>query len=1110
MESRRIARSNLEPIESRLLLDAAWSPELFAPPSLLSGGVTAASVVCSTDDPYHTFSLPFPALVTVDLVAIDAGVDPALEVLDDSGRLLEANDDISREQHDSRVVLSMLPGRTYYLKTRSTTAAQGQYWLQLTSQPVGEVAPLESSIVSIKCGANGSAKATGTIAAAGETDTFSILAGKTGRMTVDMLAGRRSQIDSCLRVTDASGIEMAANDNAGGTLTAAQLQIDVVKGRRYILQASGTGGTVGAYSLAIATAAPAAPANQPPSAGPDAVAAAEDTPASFNVLTNDSDADGDGLIVTAFDQPAHGSLTHLGAGAFTYNPASDYSGTDGFTYTISDGRGGSTTGTVTITVAPVNDAPSAADDHAQTTSGVAVAIAVLTNDSDPESDLLHVASFSQPSYGTVSQNADGTLSYTPAAGFAGLDSFAYVMADAGGLTSQAVVTVDVAPSQAGPVVFFVAPTGSDSAVGDLSHPFATFERARDAIRALKSTSGLPSEGVTVYVRGGVYQRSTTLELTSLDSGTAGAPITWQAYGDEQVRVVGGVKVAGSAFTTVTSTSSVYGRLDALAKGNVMVANLKSLGITDYGQLQPRAGWGWTANAPMELFYNGAAMDLGRWPNEGFDMTATVPASNQFTTTSTRMSRWTGAQDVWFSGLFGTFWYNSMINGTVNASTRTVTLKQTPAYGVKTAHPYYAFNLLEEIDTPGEYYIDRVNGLLYFWAPSSLSTGDVQLSMMSQELLRLNQTSYISFEGMTFEATRGGLVKIIGGSHNRLDDVVLRNAGTFGATITGTDNGIQNSKIYDVGETGVSLNGGNRPTLTKAGNFVVNSELYRWGRWVRTSKMGIYVEGVGQIISHNEMHDAPHQAIWFYGNEHEITYNEIYRVCSESADAGAIYAGRDWGYRGTEIAYNYIHDLSSPFTPWQVFGVYLDDAVSGMSVHGNVFYKINGYATFNGGGRDNLIYNNLVARSYGGHRTDRRGTEIITNIAGDDCNFLEKLRLASGGNFKTGAWGAAYPELAPIPTSFDLLGTYKNPGGSTFTRNWGYANQAGKWMNEGTWGGTGALGWYANTSGNVENQDPLFVDEASGNLNIKSTSPVLKLAGWQPILFDLIGIQPLVQ
>ncbi len=136
----------------------------------------------------------------------------------------------------------------------------------------------------------------------------------------------------------------------------------------------------------------------------------------INVLANDSDPDGDLLSVAGFTQPAHGTVTQV-SGGLRYTPASGYVGTDSFTYTISDGRGGTATGTVSVTVqAPANQAPVAQNDSAVTQAATAITINVLGNDSDPNGDLLSVGGFTQPAHGTVTQ-VSGGLRYAPASGY---------------------------------------------------------------------------------------------------------------------------------------------------------------------------------------------------------------------------------------------------------------------------------------------------------------------------------------------------------------------------------------------------------------------------------------------------------------------------------------------------------------------------------------------------------------------------------------------------------------------------------------------------------------------------------------------------------------------
>ena len=121
--------------------------------------------------------------------------------------------------------------------------------------------------------------------------------------------------------------------------------------------------------------------NDPPTAGADAVTTAEDTPATFNVLANDADADGDALTIVSYTAVAHGVLVSNGAGSFTYTPAADFNGTDAFSYTITDGKGRTATAAVAITVSAVNDAPvvtvpgaqSTPEDAAVNVGGISVA-----------------------------------------------------------------------------------------------------------------------------------------------------------------------------------------------------------------------------------------------------------------------------------------------------------------------------------------------------------------------------------------------------------------------------------------------------------------------------------------------------------------------------------------------------------------------------------------------------------------------------------------------------------------------------------------------------------------------------------------------------------------
>ncbi len=181
--------------------------------------------------------------------------------------------------------------------------------------------------------------------------------------------------------------------------------------------------------------------NDAPETQADNIVLDEDTSATFDVLANDSDPDGDALSIATFTNPANGSLTQNPDGTFTYNPNGNFNGSDSFTYTVTDGIE-TRTETVNITVNPINDAPVASNDDVVLDEDTSATFDVLANDSDIDGDALSVESFVQPANGSVVQNPDGTFSYTPAAGFNGSDSFTYTVTD-GSLTHTATVNIVV-------------------------------------------------------------------------------------------------------------------------------------------------------------------------------------------------------------------------------------------------------------------------------------------------------------------------------------------------------------------------------------------------------------------------------------------------------------------------------------------------------------------------------------------------------------------------------------------------------------------------------------------------------------------------------------------
>ena len=527
-----------------------------------------------------------------------------------------------------------------------------------------------------------------------------------------------------------------------------------------------------------------------------------------------------------------------------------------------------------------------------------------------------------------------------------------------------------------PLNLYVSPLGNDSWSGKIAAanpektdgPFHTLERVRDQIRTLKKAGKFPSSGVIINLREGIYERKVPFILNAEDSGTKESPIVYRPYLNEQVRLSGGKEIQG--FYPVND-ESILKRMPSVSRGKILQVDLKAQEITDYGQLSPR-GFGRTSNlSPLELFFADQPMQIARWPNQGYLKIADVPVEKnggKFTYEGNRPQRWNNARDIWLHGYWTWDWADSYEKVKL-IDTQTHEIYTEPphgVYGYTNGQRYYVLNLLEELDTPGEYYLDRQTGILYFWPPSPMENNRAIVSMMKEPLVSLNGASYITLSGLIFEDSRGAAIRVVKGENVLVAGCQIRNFGTNGVEIKGgIRHGVISNDVYNIGETGIVLNGGDRKTLTPAKHYAINNHIHNYARWVKTYRAGISIQGVGNLIAHNLIHDAPHNAILLSGNDHIIEFNNIHHVCLETGDAGAFYMGRDYTQRGNIIRYNYFHNLSGiqkqkGFT--EVMAVYLDDGASGTTIYGNLFYKVQ-RGVLIGGGRDNKVENNIFVKNW---------------------------------------------------------------------------------------------------------------------------------------------------
>ncbi len=557
--------------------------------------------------------------------------------------------------------------------------------------------------------------------------------------------------------------------------------------------------------------------------------------------------------------------------------------------------------------------------------------------------------------------------------------------------------------------FWVAPNGNDANPGTRLQPFRTLERARAAVRRLKARGPLPPGGVLVRVRPGRYDLPRALALDARDSGTAGAPIEWAAVPAGRACLSAGRVVP--RFTPVRD-AAVLARLDPAVRKRVVQANLRALGITEYGS----AGGG-----GLYLYFRGRPMTVARWPNHGFTRIVKVVGGKRFNVRGTwgdhvgkfvyqgdRPKRWLHENDLWLHGYWFWDWSDQREPvAEIDPSRHVITLaKPYHHYGYRKGQWYYAFNALSELDSPGEWYLDRKSGILYFLPPAPIRPGDAVVSVRPK-VLTMDKTAYVTFRGFTIEASRDTPVQLRGCDHCRIEACLIRCTGRGAVSIHGgRDSGVVGCDITATAKGGVSLYGGNRKTLTPARLYADNNHIHHYSYWWRMYGPAIGIGGVGNRAAHNLIDNAPHCAILFGGNDHRIEYNEIHSVCYEANDAGAIYAGRDWTMRGTVIRDNYLHHING-FRGRGCVGVYLDDMFCGATIADNVFYKVT-RAAFIGGGRDNIIENNLFLDCPRAIHMDARGLGWARGSV--PTTMVARLKAMP---YTSALWRKRYPKLVDI-------------------------------------------------------------------------------------------------
>lgn len=674
-------------------------------------------------------------------------------------------------------------------------------------------------------------------------------------------------------------------------------------------------------------------------------------------------------------------------------------------------------------------------------------------------------------------------------------------------------------------VIYVSPKGNDTAGGSINHPLKTIRKALAQINASEK-----SDSCEIILRSGVYELDSTLEVRA-------SCLRIAAYPGEKVIISGGRRIAPKQLRKVADTS-VRNRLQTEVVSQVREFDFKRMGL-QLADLHA-VGFGRPSEAAWtELFADGTPMRIARWPNDSTQLIGKIHATGiseslqeaplpVFEYMSNRPSQWKDTENMWISGYFAHGYADDMIRvASIDTLSKTIHTAQHTLYGFMTGAPWrqwFALNLLEELDSPGEYVIDPKQGKMYVCLPVK-KVNDWQISYLESPLMAIENCHDVTVEGITFAYGRHIGVYMENTHRAVVKNCVIRNMGGVGVCIGrgsllpgntkgnsrggdprsrmvgdlmgklyedilynrqgGSQNGVVGCHIYQVGAGGVSLGGGDRRTLTPAGNYVINCRIHEYNRIEKSYRPGIWIDGVGNRISQCDIYDAPSMAVLFHGNNHLIELCRITNVCNEVDDQGAVYYGRDPSEQGNVIRYNYFRELSPRH---RVTATYHDDGACGAKVYGNIYYKAGSLPVLIGGGHDNHYQYNLFIDSPIAIHVDNRmqgwGKKMVEK-GGVIDQRLNAVR------YKEPPYSTAYPSLTHY-----WEGDAAYPKGNVIEGNLFY--KVGNVL-------SGRTEWLELYNNWATNKDPGFVDPTDPLKGLRKDAKLYQMIqGFPQIPFEKIG------
>lgn len=507
------------------------------------------------------------------------------------------------------------------------------------------------------------------------------------------------------------------------------------------------------------------------------------------------------------------------------------------------------------------------------------------------------------------------------------------------------------------LLFFLALISSAHAVEinvTTSGSVTTLIQARDEIRKARA-AGIKDEPATITLAAGTHEVLQALVLEAQDSNLT-------------------IRAAKGAKPTLIGAPLVTGWMPHA--GKIMKA--------DVSKLLPMGF------VPKQLLCDGERQILARYPN--FDASdplyggwafvdefppAGAPEGHQWKRTlyvkSSDVRKWAHPEDVEIDIFAQYGWWNFIEPvASLDATTRLLTLKKDCSYDLHPHNRYHFQNALEELDAPGEWFYDKRSGTLYFWPDKPIESCEVRLPTLDSFIKVGKGAKNVHIDGLTFTGCHGTAIIFDGAEDCRLSHCTITKVGSFvggGVSASGDKNArISHNEISFTGSTGVTLNGGDRKTLTGPNHVAEDNHIHHIGVFNKNA-CGIGMNGVGHIAGHNHIHDGPRMGVQMSGNNLIVEYNHLHHLVMETQDGGAVYTGgRDWiSSRGSKWRYNLIHDIvgcgqekDGLKHPWFTFGLYPDDNSGGIDIIGNIVYRIAYTPIHMHNSRDCVVENNVFA------------------------------------------------------------------------------------------------------------------------------------------------------